>query len=47
MPCRVYRIGVFFDGTGNTKKPDSSKGKMSNIAKLSDLYREGEFEKHA
>ena len=44
MPCRVFRIGVFFDGTGNTKKPDSSKGKMSNIAKLSDMYRQGVFE---
>ena len=43
MPCRVFRIGVFFDGTGNTKKPDSSKGKMSNIAKLSDMYKEGTF----
>ncbi len=41
MPCRVFRIGVFFDGTGNTKKPDSSKRKMSNIAKLSDMYRRG------
>jgi hypothetical protein len=38
----VLRIGVFFDGTGNTKKPDSSKGKMSNIAKLSELYRDHE-----
>ncbi len=43
MPCRVFRVGVFFDGTGNTKKPDSSKGKMSNIAKLSDMYKEGTF----
>ena len=43
MPCRVVRVGVFFDGTGNTKKPDSSKGKMSNIAKLSDMYKEGTF----
>jgi hypothetical protein len=41
MPCRVFRIGVFFDGTGNTKKTDSSKGKMSNIAKLSDMYKVG------
>jgi len=28
MPCKTYKIGVFFDGTRNTKKPDSSKGKM-------------------
>jgi len=43
MPCRIFRVGVFFDGTGNSKKPDSSKGKMSNVAKLSDMYKQGSF----
>lgn len=43
MPCKTFRVGVFFDGTGNTKIPDSSKGQMSNIAKLSDLYKVGTF----
>jgi len=43
MSCKILRIGVFFDGTGNSKIPDSSKGKMSNIAKLSDMYKKEEF----
>ena len=43
MACKILRIGVFFDGTGNTKIPDSSKGQMSNIAKLSDMYKQEEF----
>ncbi|NOR56489.1 MAG: hypothetical protein GQ531_09795 [Sulfurovum sp.] len=44
MSCRIFRVGVFFDGTGNSKKPDSSKGKMSNIAKLSELYIDSDKE---
>jgi hypothetical protein len=28
MGCKILKIGVFFDGTGNTKIPDSSKGQM-------------------
>ena len=43
MGCKILKIGVFFDGTGNTKGPDSSKGQMSNVAKLSELYRDEEF----
>lgn len=39
--CKVVHIGVFFDGTGNHKEKDKPLGKMSNIAKLSDLYRTG------
>jgi len=26
MACKILRVGVFFDGTGNSKIPDSSKG---------------------
>lgn len=36
----VMRIGVFFDGTGNNKKNDRPLGEMSNIAKLSDIYKQ-------
>ncbi len=43
MPCKTLRIGVFFDGTGNTRERDKPKGRESNIAKLSELYYEGEF----
>lgn len=39
--CKVVHIGVFFDGTGNHKEKDKPLEKMSNIAKLSDLYRTG------
>jgi len=42
MGCKIFRVGVFFDGTGNTKHPDSSKGKQSNVAKLSKLYKQGD-----
>lgn len=41
MTCRVLRIGVFFDGTGNNKANDvagRSENGLSNIAKLSELY---------
>jgi len=41
--CRILRIGVFFDGTDNNKKRDSKKHSESNIAKLSRLYRQGDF----
>jgi hypothetical protein len=41
MACKVLRVGVFFDGTGNNKANDlagiSTNG-LSNIAKLSELY---------
>jgi len=46
MACKILKLGVFFDGTGNSKIPDSSKGQMSNIAKLSELYKEGNFEEN-
>ena len=46
MACKILKLGVFFDGTGNSKIPDSSKGQMSNIAKLSELYKEGSFEEN-
>lgn len=42
--CKVVHIGVFFDGTGNNKDKDKPLGKMSNIAKLSDLYRTGHLD---
>jgi len=35
MPCRVLRMGVFFDGTGNTKKLDFSKGKLTLVSMIS------------
>ncbi len=46
MACKIYRIGLFFDGTGNNKDFDTSNGRdqQSNIAKLFNLYRTGEFE---
>ncbi len=45
MPCKVYKIGVFFDGTGNNKEFDISHGRdqQSNIAKLYALYKTGKF----
>lgn len=44
MPkCKKIHIGVFFDGTGNHKDNDRPLGKMSNIAKLSDLYIHGKI----
>jgi hypothetical protein len=36
----VMRVGVFFDGTGNNKENDRASKKMSNIAKLSDTYKD-------
>ena len=46
MPCKTYKIGVFFDGTGNDAAFDSSNGRdqQSNVAKLHKLYKTGEFE---
>jgi len=35
MPCKEFRVGVFFDGTGNSK---AEKATYSNVAKLHDLY---------
>jgi hypothetical protein len=35
MSCRVLRIGIFFDGTGNSRV---EKATYSNVAKLHDLY---------
>lgn len=45
MPCKTYKIGVFFDGTGNNADFDSSNGRnqQSNVAKLHKLYKTGEF----
>ncbi|MDG2952945.1 T6SS phospholipase effector Tle1-like catalytic domain-containing protein [Exercitatus varius] len=45
MTCKVVRIGMFFDGTGNNLYNDSegrSQNGLSNIAKLYKLYRDGE-----
>jgi len=36
MPCKVYQIGVFFDGTGNSKE---ERATYSNVAKLYEKYR--------
>ena len=46
MGCKRLKIGVFFDGTGNNEKFDSSNGRdqQSNVAKLHRLYKQGEFE---
>lgn len=41
----VLRVGVFFDGTGNNKVNDFPKNKVSNIAKLSELYERQDDEK--
>ncbi len=41
--CKKVHIGIFFDGTGNNKSKDKPLGKMSNIAKLSDLYIHGKI----
>lgn len=38
MSCKVIRIGVFFDGTGNNLTNDQAANKASNIAKLYQLY---------
>ncbi|OOF55231.1 DUF2235 domain-containing protein [Rodentibacter myodis] len=41
MSCKVIRIGVFFDGTGNNLTNDEvgrSKNGVSNIGKLFRLY---------
>ena len=35
MPCKEFRVGVFFDGTGNSKE---EKATYSNVAKLHELY---------
>ncbi|MCK9338261.1 MAG: DUF2235 domain-containing protein, partial [Arcobacteraceae bacterium] len=40
MACKVLHIGVFFDGTGNNKINDTKTNSLSNIAKLSDMYRD-------
>lgn len=45
MPCKEFRLGVFFDGTGNNKENDlagKSANGPSNVAKLSQLYKNGE-----
>ncbi|WP_386695041.1 phospholipase effector Tle1 domain-containing protein [Lonepinella sp. MS14435] len=45
MTCKVIRVGMFFDGTGNNLYNDSegrSQNGLSNIAKLYKLYRDGE-----
>lgn len=39
MACKILHIGVFFDGTGNNKKNDTPEHSQSNIAKLSELYK--------
>ena len=41
MACKILRIGVFFDGTDNSKENISE---YSNIAKLHEGYSIGEFE---
>jgi len=42
MGCKKYRIGVFFDGTGNNKFIEANRGEggATNIAKLYKLYEE-------
>lgn len=47
MACKILHIGVFFDGTGNNKENDRSKEAMSNIAKLSELYKNSDTWKDA
>jgi len=46
MACKTYKIGVFFDGTGNNAEFDKSEGRdqQSNVAKLYKLYKTGDFE---
>jgi len=52
MACKTYKIGVFFDGTGNNKDFDKAYDKedkvqrdqQSNVAKLYKLYKTGDFE---
>ncbi len=45
MTCKVVRIGVFFDGTGNNLYNDEagkSANGVSNVGKLYRLYRDGQ-----
>ena len=46
MGCKVFRVGVFFDGTGNNKFVDkkAGDGSASNVAKLYELYQEHDGE---
>jgi len=46
MPCKVFRFGLFFDGTGNNKSyaKEKGNGSESNIAKLNKHYQEGDFD---
>jgi len=44
MPCKQYRIGVFFDGTGNSQGIDGDA--KSNVAKLFESYLTGEVKKN-
>lgn len=34
----IIQLGLFFDGTGNNKKKDISRGALSNIVRLHDAY---------
>ena len=46
MTCKVIRIGVFFDGTGNNLFNDeagASSNGVSNIGKLYRLYQNGQI----
>lgn len=46
MNCKVIRIGVFFDGTGNNLTNDEagrSRNGVSNIGKLYRLYMDKEI----
>ena len=36
MPCQVFQVGVFFDGTGNSRNNQST---YSNVAKLYEAYQ--------
>lgn len=38
MTCKVFRVGVFFDGTGNNLANDEKLNQTSNIARLYRLY---------
>jgi len=42
MACKIFRVGVFFDGTGNNQARDGAS--ESNVSKLNKLYKKGEFE---
>ena len=39
---KIYRVGVFFDGTGNNKFIEGNRGAggATNIAKLSEFYKQ-------